>query len=61
MKYRIKCFLGGGIGWLYVVGDGDGPQEFASVEEAKEYLSTWEWHSTDLYSIVDENGNEVNE
>ena len=60
MKYRIKCFMGGELGWLYIVGnDGESPREFASLEEAKECLIAWEWYSTKLYSIVDENGNEI--
>lgn len=62
MKCHIKCFMGGELGWLYIVGDdGESPKEFTSIEEAKERLSAWEWYSTDLYSIVDEDGNEIND
>ena len=58
MKYRIKCFMGGELGWLYIVGnDGESPKEY-SLEEAKEVVKQYECFDKKLYEIIDKEGNE---
>ena len=56
--YRIKIFLGGDIGWLYIVDDNQEARLY-TLEEAKEVAKEYGFFNKNLYSIVDENDEEV--
>ena len=56
--YRIKCFLGSDLGWLYIV-DSNQQARLYSLEEAKEFVKQYELFSNKFYLIVDENGGEI--
>ena len=56
--YRIKVFFQGDLGWLYIVDDNQEARLY-TLEEAKEAAKGYGFFNKNLYSIVDENDEEV--
>lgn len=57
--YKIKISLGPDIGWLFIVGADMEPQLY-NLEDALEIANSYTNGNTNLYMIIDENGEVYN-
>lgn len=55
MKYRIKCYLGGQVGWLFIVDENHEPRLY-TLEQAIETANQYTHNSKSYVEIVDEDG-----